>query len=181
MSLIYEPEDDSYLLETVLKKELPLLIINNKKLKFLEVGIGSGIQLVAAKEAGVDIKNISGVDVNIDAISHCQSLGFNCMKSNLFDNVTEKFDVIAFNPPYLPEDESPEDEESKLITTGGKLGSELPNEFLRQAKSHLKENGRIYLLVSSLTEKMDWQDYKKELIAEKKIFFEKLEVWKLML
>lgn len=179
MSLIYQPEEDSYLLEKVILQKIPRLLKANPKLKFLEIGIGLGIQLKAAEKAGIKKENIFGVDLNIDAINNCQSLGFKCMKSNLFENIKEKFDVIVFNPPYLPEDNNPEDEESKLITTGGKLGSEIPNEFLKQTKSHLKENGKIYLLISSLTKGINWQNYKKELIAEKKIFFEKLEVWEL--
>jgi len=179
MSLIYTPEEDSYLLSEVLEKELPVLLSKNKKLKFLEVGIGSGIQLQTAEKSGVDKKNIFGVDVNTDAIKHCQDLGYKCVKSDLFEYVLEKFDVIVFNPPYLPEDIEKEDEESKLITTGGVSGSEIPNRFLREAKSRLKEGGVIYLLVSSLTQGMDYLDYEKELVGEKKIFFEKLDVWKL--
>lgn len=179
MSLIYQPEEDSYLLKKIIIEKIPELLKVNSKLKFLEIGIGSGIQLKAARKAGIKKENIFGVDLNIDAIKHCQSLGLKCMKSNLFENIKEKFDIIVFNPPYLPEDKNPEDKESKLITTGGKLGSEITNEFLRQSKEHLKENGKIYLLISSLTKGINWQNYKKELVAEKKIFFEKLEVYEL--
>lgn len=181
MSIIYTPEEDSYLLKEVLEKELPSLLKKNKNLKFLEVGVGSGIQLQTAQECGVKNENIFGVDLNPDAVNHCKELGFKCVKSDLFEYVQEKFDVIIFNPPYLPEDENPEDEESKLITTGGIKGSEIPNEFLKEAKSRLKEGGVIYLLVSSLTQGMNYLDYKKELVGEKKLFFEKLDVWKLNL
>ena len=56
MSLIYEPVEDSYLLQEVLKKEIPLLLKQNSNLTFLEIGCGSGIQLQTAKKLGV--KNI---------------------------------------------------------------------------------------------------------------------------
>ena len=181
MSLIYSPEDDSYLLEETIKSQVPKSLKINPKIKFLEIGVGSGIQLSAAKESGVKKENIFGVDINNDAVNHCKDLGFNCIKSNLFQNIKEKFDIIVFNPPYLPEDEMPEDEESKLITTGGKKGSEIINEFLSQAKNHLKENGKIFLLTSSLTKEINWLNYKKKLISEKKIFFENLQVWELTL
>lgn len=181
MTLIYHPEEDSYLLEKVILDKIPKLLKNNLKLKLLEIGIGSGIQLKAVAKAGIKKENIFGVDINIDAVNHCRSLGFKCMKSNLFENIKEIYDIIIFNPPYLPEDDNPEDEESKLITTGGRLGSKIPNKFLKQAKSHLKENGKIYFLISSLTKGVDWQNYKKELIAEKKIFFEKLMIYELTL
>ncbi len=45
MTLIYSPEDDSYLLSKTLKEILPRQIKKNPFLKFLEIGSGSGIQL----------------------------------------------------------------------------------------------------------------------------------------
>ncbi len=180
MTLIYSPEEDSYLLQEVLKKEIPILLKKNSNLKFLEVGIGSGIQLQTMKKLRIKKENIFGIDINIDAIKYCQKLGFHCIKSNLFENVNENYDIIIFNPPYLPKTEN-EDKESELITTGGKIGSEIINEFLIRSKKYLNKNGKIYLLISSLTQRINWLDYKKELVGEKKLFFEKLEVWRLTL
>lgn len=180
MGLIYSPEEDSYLLGKIITKEIPKILKINPKVKFLEIGCGSGIQLKAAKKSGIEKKNIFSVDINIDAVNTCQKLGFNSMKSNLFSNIKEKYDIIVFNPPYLPKTEN-EDKESETITTGGKKGGEIINKFLIQAKKHLKENGIIFLLTSSLSQGIEWLDYKKELLAEQKMFFEKLEVWKLIL
>lgn len=175
MSLIYSPEDDSYLLQEVLKNE-----IKNKDITCLEVGVGSGIQLETLKEIGIKKENIYGSDVNKEAVQFCKEKGFNCFVSNLFEDVKEKFDLIIFNPPYLPKTKN-EDEESELITTGGKEGSELINKFLIEAKKHLNENGKIFLLVSSLTKGINFLDYKKRIVGEKKIFFEKLIVFELVL
>ena len=180
MTLIYSPEEDSYLLQEILEKEIPNLLKENINLKFLEVGIGSGIQLQSIEKLGIKKENIFGVDINIDAIKQCQELGFHCINSDLFENVNENYDIIIFNPPYLPKTEN-EDKESELITTGGKIGSEIINKFLIQSKKHLNKNGKIYLLISSLTQGINWLDYKKELVGEKKLFFEKLEVWKLLI
>jgi release factor glutamine methyltransferase len=177
MSLIYAPKEDSYLMKEVIEKKFSKLL-DKRRLKVLEVGIGSGILLETLQKNGVLKQNIFGVDINPEAVIFCQQKGFNCFASNLFSNVKEKFDLIIFNPPYLPEDER-EDLESKLATTGGKKGSEIINKFLKDAKKYLKERGRIFLLVSSLTYKIDWLNYKKKLIGEKKLFFEKLEVWEL--
>jgi release factor glutamine methyltransferase len=176
MSFIYEPSDDSYLLSKVLEKEIPALLEKNPTLNFLEMGCGSGIQLKKAKELGV--KNILGVDLNEDAINHCKDLKFNTFKSNLFERIKEQFDLIIFNPPYLPIQEG-EDNESQIATTGGKKGSEIINKFLIQAKDHLNKNGIILLLTSSLTKEINWLNFKKELVAEKKLFMEELFVWKL--
>lgn len=175
MSLIYSPEEDSYLLSLALKSEVAKIIKKNSNIKCLEVGIGSGIQLQTLLEIGVKKENIYGVDLNTDAVKHCSELGFNCMKSDLFSNVNNKYDVILFNPPYLPEDDLKEDYESKLITTGGKEGSEILNKFLTEAKDYLKNDGKIYILISSLTLGIDFSGYKMKIINEKKIFFEKLQ------
>ena len=170
---IYQPAEDSYLLSDVLKKQ-----IKKKNLKCLEIGIGSGIQLQTLRELGVDNKNIFGVDINKDAVFHCRNLGFNCLPSDLFNDVSGKYDLIIFNPPYLPLDKRQEEpKSSQLATTGGKLGSEIINKFLEQAKKHLNTNGKILLLTSSLTKGINWLDYKKKLLAKKKIFFEELYVW----
>lgn len=173
MSLIYFPEKDSYLLSKILKKE-----IKNKDINCLEMGIGSGTQLQTLKEIGIKKKNIFGADINKEAVKYCKKLGFSCVISDLFEKIKEKFDLIIFNPPYLPEDKK-EDKESKLATTGGKKGSEIINRFLKQVKSHLTKNGKIFLLTSSLTKDINWNDWKKKKLAEKKLFFEMLYVWEL--
>ncbi len=176
MSLIYLPAEDSYLMQEILEKELKRSLRKNSELKFLEIGIGSGIQLECAKKIGVE--NIFGVDINKEAVTLCKKNNFNVWKSNLFSKIKEKYDIIVFNPPYLPLDKR-EDKESRIATTGGKLGGELINKFLKQAKKHLEKNGKIFLLISSLTKGIDWQNWKKKKLAEKKVFMETLEVWEL--
>jgi release factor glutamine methyltransferase len=178
MTLIYEPAEDSYLLSEILQKEVPRLLNKNPELKVLEIGVGSGIQLKTLKK--LRAKNIFGSDINPDSVKYCKSLGFNCIYSDLFSNIKEKYDIILFNPPYLPKvSEKLEDKESELITTGGKKGSEIINKFLVQTKDYLNESGKIFLLTSSLTTRISWSNYKKKLLAEKNIFFEKLFVWEL--
>jgi len=174
--MIYSPEQDSYLMSEVLKKQIPSILEKDSELRFLEIGCGSGIQLQKAKQLG--IKNIFSCDVGYEAVEHCKKLGFNCIVSNLFEKIKGKYNLIIFNPPYLPEYEK-EDVESKLITTGGKKGSEIINKFLKSAKKHLTKDGRIFLLTSSLTKEINWLNWKKKIVAKKKLFFERLVVWEL--
>lgn len=173
--MIYSPEEDSYLLQEVLIKRIPTLLEFNKNLKVLEIGVGSGIQLETLRNLGV--KNIFGIDIDSEAVNLCKNKGFEVKKSNLFSDISknEKFNLIIFNPPYLPED-SKEDEESKIITTGGKKGSELINKFLNESKNYLIKNGKIFLLISSLTKGIKYKGYSKKIILRKKIFFEELRV-----
>ncbi|MCR4327409.1 MAG: methyltransferase [Nanoarchaeota archaeon] len=171
--MIYEPEEDTFLiLETVLKNT------KNKNLNVLEIGSGSGFILESLKENG--FKKVKGVDINPEAVIFCKNKSLNVIESDLFSKIKEKFDIIIFNPPYLPLDKL-EDSESKVITTGGKTGSETINRFLKEAKKHLLKNGKVFLLTSSLTKGIKWSGYKKKLISEKKLFFEKLFVWELNL
>ncbi|HLD55050.1 MAG TPA: HemK2/MTQ2 family protein methyltransferase [Candidatus Nanoarchaeia archaeon] len=178
MPEIYTPEEDSYLLSKVLKENIPRLINKEKSLKILEIGSGSGIQIQTLLNLGIEKEKIFSADINHEAVIHCQKLGFNCIESNLFEKINDKYDIIIFNPPYLPEDKK-EPKDSKLATTGGKEGSEIINEFLKQAKEHLNQNGKIFLLISSLTRQINWLDYNKKIIDTKKMFFEELYVLEL--
>ncbi len=179
MSEIYEPAEDSFLLSEVLKDRLPSLLNQNKELIFLEIGAGSGIHLETALKIGVKKQNIFSSDINPLVVNHCKILGFNCIKSDLFKKIKGKFDIIIFNPPYLPRNKE-EPKESQLATTGGKKGSEIINKFLKQAKKYLKKDGKILLVTSSLTKDIDFGDYKKIQIGNEKLFFEELFVWELI-
>lgn len=177
MAEIYSPEEDSYLLSSSLEKIIPK-IKKYEKLKYLEIGVGSGIQLKTLNSLGIKKENLFGVDINKIAVKQLIKMGFNCIESNLFSNVKGKYDIILFNPPYLPQDDF-EPHDSRIATTGGKNGSEIINLFLSESKKYLKNEGRIFLLTSSLTKGIKWNGFNKKLIGKKKIFFEELRVWEL--
>lgn len=203
-SEIYSPAEDSYFFTQILEKHISEFLNQKPNLTLLEIGSGSGIHLRSLLRLGVKKQNIFSCDINPLSVRHCKKLGFNCIHSDLFSNVKGKFDVIIFNPPYLPENSS-EPENSRISTTGGKLGSEIINEFLRQARQHLNGtknpldfgatksktmlthgqgkdfvgNGKIFLLTSSLSRKINFSGYNKEIVAKKKLFFEELYVWEL--
>jgi|TARA_Y100000310_G_scaffold344913_1_gene460490 release factor glutamine methyltransferase len=175
---IYLPREDSYFLTQILEEQVTELLNQNSNLTFLEIGSGSGIQLETLLKISIKKQNIFSCDINPHAVRHCKKLGFNCVRSDLFKNIKGKYDIIIFNPPYLPK-ESLESKSSRVSTTGGEKGNEIINEFLKQAKRYLNKNGRIFLLTSSLSGRINFLDYKKEIIAKKKLFFEELYIWKL--
>jgi|SRR3989344_2480655 len=183
MSSIYEPAEDSYLMSEVLKIEIPRLLKENSELKLLEVGVGSGINLKTLLNLGVNKRNIVGSDINPVAVEHCRDLGFKVILSDLFGNIEgRRFDIIIFNPPYLPLDKK-EPKNSRLNTTGGKKGNELIIRFLKQSKRHLTKDGKIFLVTSSLSEDVNFKGlgYKAKEINRKNLFFERLFVWELNL
>ena len=142
---MYKPAEDSELMAEF----LPIIIQKERPARFLDMGCGSGIQSRVAIKAGIKKESILAVDIDSDALKETGKLGVQTRKSDLFENIKEKFDLIALNPPYLPEHER----EKGRDTTGGKHGWEAIERFLHKAKGHLTENGKILLLFSSLTNK----------------------------
>jgi release factor glutamine methyltransferase len=174
MKEIYQPEEDSFFLSEILERET-LKLSDKKEVKILEIGCGSGIQLQTMHKSGIKKENIFSCDINPNAVKQCKNLGFNSMRSDLFEKIKGKFDLIVFNPPYLPTSKFDKEKD----TTGGKKGSEVINKFLRQAKTHLAKDGKIFLLTSSYTKGINFLNYKKKLLGKKKLFFEELYVWEL--
>jgi release factor glutamine methyltransferase len=174
---MYTPAEDSFFLSEILEKELK----NSKKdLTFLDMGCGACIQSITANKF-LDKNNILCVDIDKEALEQAENLGFKYVKSDLFKTIKEKFDIISFNAPYLPEHKY----DKKKDTTGGKKGDETIVKFLKQAKSHLNKSGKIFLLFSSHTPKdkiekeIKKNKYKIKNIHEKILFMEKLSVYEL--
>jgi len=173
--MIYSPAEDSFLIE----KE----VLNRARGKrVLDMGSGSGILALAAIEAGAS--EVLCVDIDSESVEFLSRKGLSVVKSDLFERIEGKWDLIVFNPPYLPADLR-EDLESGRITSGGKKGDEIIVRFLNHAGKYLNDNGKILIVVSSLTpleriKKTLWEkDFVYEKIAEKKIFMEGLEVWEI--
>lgn len=89
--------------------ELASKLIHNRGYKnVLDLCCGSGFIGIALKN---NFKNLNVVQTDIDpkAIKQTKinllinNLNTKVLKSNMFDNLNQKFDVIISNPPYLPE------------------------------------------------------------------------------
>jgi len=167
--MIYEPREDSYFFEEFLEKYLKKLPKNSKA---LDMGTGSGILAKKIAEF-LGAKNTTASDINQEAIGGLKKEKFRKIKSDLFERINEKFDLIVFNAPYLPKD-GREPEDSSLATTGGEKGDEISIKFLKQAKNRLKKCGKILLLVSSLTPMSRIKKFSPRIAARKKLGFEDL-------
>lgn len=146
---VYPPAEDTFML------------IDNLDVKstdmVLEIGCGSGIVSIKAAQLG---KHVTAVDINSHALRCTEkNIKINEIKnitvkeSNLFENISEKYDVILFNTPYLPvtEDEHVDDDYSKAWD-GGLDGRKVIDEFLKQAGNYLKDNGKLQIIQSSLSD-----------------------------
>ena len=169
----YLPEEDSYFLSEFVKE----FTEKYKPKKILDMGSGSGIQAEISLKSGAKPENLTLADINKDAIKPLKKKfpKSEVVHSDLFQNIEKKFDLIIFNPPYLPTSKF----DNKTDTTGGRKGSETINKFLKQAEKHLTKKGKILLLTSSFTKGIDFGRYKKNLSGREKLFFEELMVWNL--
>jgi len=175
---IYQPAEDSFFFSEFLKKYLSNFNKKElKKIKFLDMGTGSGILAQTAQNTGILNQNILTVDINKKVFQKL-SKKFKTIQSDLFSSPklkNQKFSLIVFNPPYLPEAKH----DKKSDTTGGKTGDEIILKFLNQAKNYLKKNGKILLLISSHTPQNKIKKFKPKIVAEKKLFFEKLFIFEI--
>lgn len=144
---VYSPAEDSFLLARAIERE------NLQGRAVLEIGCGSGFLTEIAARAGA---NVTAVDINPMAVEATKKvlsekkLAASVFLSDLFDSVDGKFDLIVFNPPYLPESED-EPVGSDERYSGGRTGRDVIARFIEKIKSHLKSDGKVLLLVSSLT------------------------------
>ncbi len=176
-SEVYEPSDDSYLL-------LKTIEIQPGQ-SLLEVGAGTGLVSIHAAKLGA---KVTATDVNPHALELARrnaarnNVRVNIIHSDLFDTVTGEFDVIAFNPPYLPSD-STSTSWIERSWSGGEKGSEVSIRFLEDAWRHLAPGGRIYMVLSSLTGltavlKSAKVRYESEMLEERRMFFESLYAYR---
>ncbi len=176
---VYPPAEDTYLLLDAIELE--------SADSFLEVGCGAGLISMAAAEV---TKSVVAIDISLNAVRNTignmklNSVGerSGVIQSDLLGALARdaRFSVIAFNPPYLPEDDSVT--ELDHVFVGGNSGVELTERFILQAIPHLEKKGRIYIVVSSLadieriSDFMESQGLKVNSIAEAALFFESIRV-----
>ena len=100
----FETEELIFKTINLIKKNL------NENIKVLDIGTGSGCISIALKKEipGLDI---TAVDISEDAlvVAKNNALENNCeinfIKSDLFNNIGDKYDLIISNPPYISYDE----------------------------------------------------------------------------
>ena len=145
---VYQPEADTHLLLDAARKEV------KPGDRILEVGTGSGlISRELAKVSGV-----VATDINPHAVLCARKAGIDVVRTDLFAGIRGFFDLILFNPPYLPtQPEERMDDWLEYALDGGESGRAVIERFARNIGDVLAPGGRILLLISSLTGLSDVQ------------------------
>ena len=177
---VYEPAEDSFLFAENLDVE--------KGAQVLDVGTGCGmLGILAAEKAG----NVVAVDLNPYAVCCArENAALNNLRCKMAFiqtdlltalNESARFDLILFNAPYLPAAECEAESWIGRSWAGGINGRQVIDRFISQAPLHLKPNGRILLMQSTLANveeticKFGELNLKASIKAERKLpFFETL-------
>lgn len=177
---MYESEEDSFLL-----RDCVVDFLSDKSLNScLDMGCGSGIQGLAMVDFS---KSVVCVDINPDSVSYVKSLvknndKFSVFVSDLFSSISKDFlfDLIVFNPPYLPKEV---DEVDDLELTSGVSGLETTLRFLKDSKSFLARDGRVFFVASSLSSPsflnsfLEKEGYSFRVVKKKHFFFEDILIY----
>ena len=148
--------------------------------KVLEIGCGSGVVSLHCARNGCSVVS---VDINPNAVAAAahnatrNGVELDVRESDVYSNVTERFDLIIFNLPYLPEND--EGLEAKAWSGGPDGMGPLPK-VLNGLEEHLTENGRLVIVVSSLMEQLALrallEGYVVNCLGTLPLFFEQLSV-----
>lgn len=146
------PRDET---EILARKAIDVINKNNLK-SALDIGTGTGI--LACTIAKYTLSKSTALDVSDNALKIAEeniknldlSEKVKTLKSNLFEKVSEKYDLIVSNPPYIPSSEKATiqkevtfDPDLALYTKDEK-GLEFYEKISKNAKNYLNKNG--YLL-----------------------------------
>jgi len=179
--LVYEPAEDSFLLADAALKEA------KAGMRILEIGTGSGFVSAVLLANLKDIRLVA-TEINPHAARCAKINGVEVILTDLFKALKSRrpetrFDLILFNPPYLPT--SREEKVPGWLNyafDGGTSGRETLDRFLDEVRDYLKPGGEILVLISSITgldpvkEKMEKLGFAADVVARKKVSFEELMV-----
>jgi release factor glutamine methyltransferase len=182
---VYDPAEDTFLL-------LEALTFDNKK-RMLELGTGCGLIGLVCAYKGLSVVctdiNPFAVELTQQNVERNKKLLKACIEvrqGNLFSVVqkNERFDVIVFNPPYLPTKK-----QEKIggwfdvATDGGPDGLRITKRFIHGFKKFLSSDGRAYFIFSSLSNRSTLERYFEketvsfEIVASRKFDGEELDVY----
>ncbi|MDP3396527.1 MAG: class I SAM-dependent methyltransferase [Methanoregula sp.] len=174
---VYQPEADTYLLLDAAKKEV------KPSDRVLEIGTGSG--LISSELAKVS--DVVATDINPHAALCASCSGVNVVQSDLFAGIRGTFSLILFNPPYLPtQPEERIDDWLEYALDGGDTGRVVIERFAAEVGRVLAPEGRILLLISSLTglaevsDLFSRQGFKSDVVLKQKIEDEYLYVMRII-
>ena len=152
--LIPQP-DTEILVENVISIIKNLQKSCQKEITVLDLCTGSGIVGVCLKKYLQNV-NVLSSDISSNALeiakknANLQNVKIDFIKSDLFENIDEKFDVIVSNPPYIKTDKINElskevKNEPRLALDGGQDGLDFYRRIIKESKNFFRKTGYLAL------------------------------------
>lgn len=139
---IYHPEADTYLLLEAARREA------KPDDRVLEVGTGSGLIAASLTDS---VSLVVATDINPHAAASARERGVEVVRTDLVSGICGTFDLVIFNPPYLPtSDEERIDDWLEYALDGGTDGTAVIERFAKTIPAVMAPAGRLLVLVSSL-------------------------------
>ena len=125
-------------------------------LSVLDIGTGSGAMALALAKNRPDW-SVTAADISQDALDVAsenakkQNLQIFLKKSDCFTEISEKYDIIVSNPPYISHEDESEvslnvlHSEPHLALFADEDGLAIYRRIAEDAKDYLKDGGKIYL------------------------------------
>ena len=151
--------DERVLIPRPETEELVQLILAEnpeENLQVLDIGTGSGAIALALAKNRPDWL-VTAVDISQDALdlatenAKVQNLQIFLKKSDCFTEISEKYDIIVSNPPYISREDESEvglnvlHSEPHLALFADEDGLAIYRRIAEDAKDYLKDGGKIYL------------------------------------
>jgi release factor glutamine methyltransferase len=171
---VYEPSDDTWLLLRAARVE--------PGERVLEVGTGCGVVAWHAAKQGA---KVVATDINPSACraawegARAHGLEVSVVRCDLFAGLHASFDVVLFNPPYLPGSGG---DWAARAWEGGAEGSDVSLRCLGSLRDHLRPGGRAYLVLADGNERalaFAEASYRLRRLARSSLFFEGIGVYEL--
>lgn len=139
-----------------------LILAENPKenLRVLDIGTGSGAIALALAKNRPDW-SVTAVDISQDALdlaaenAKVQNFQIFFKKSDCFAEISEKYDIIVSNPPYISREDESEvglnvlHSEPHLALFADEDGLAIYRRIVEEAKDYLKDGGKIYLEIGN--------------------------------
>src|SRR5512146_1551792 len=90
---VYQPAEDTFLLLNA------ALVEARPEDRAIEIGCGKAL---ISREVASKVRSFLATDINPYAVKLAKEYGLEAVRADIFRGIEDEFDLVIFNPPYLP-------------------------------------------------------------------------------